>query len=272
MFGNKKNYILTVNFPSELRLEESGRTNIISRMALDNDLILNENEIDEIQLSYVLNKILSEVNESDNLIIRYSSPHNIFRIKKVEGIEESDLNSYIKYNLDELIPFSKYNLEIESQLVKEHVAVFGIDKKILNSFKNILEELAFKNIYFTLFTSEFLNFWNENNINNFLFFNIEADFLEYFIIEQKEFTEYRIIDLEDILISGGCIPEDSVLDKMNLLLNDILKEKYKLPGIKYFYIGDWALINIWNKLISENYGKNLIAQPFDVIKYFGVKK
>lgn len=272
MFGTKKNYILTINNLSELRLEESGSTNSISRLKLDGEMIYEGNNIDEIQLTYVLNKFLSEVNENDNLLIRYSSPKNIFRIKKVEGIDENDLDGYIKYNLDELIPFSKDNLAIESQVINEYVAVFGINKNVLKHIENILKELNFQNIYFTLFTSELLNFWGDNNSDDFIFFNIEDKFLEYFIIEQSEFKEYRIINLEDISISGGAIPEDKIIDQMYLILKEIFQSIDSLETKVLYSIGDWTLINIWNIVMFDKFKMKITARPFDVKKYFGVIK
>ena len=272
MFGTKKNYILTINNLSELRLEESGSTNIISRLKLSEDLIYEGNSIDEIQLAYILNKFLSEVNENDNILIRYSSPQNIFRIKKVEGIDENDLDGYIKYNLDELMPFSKDNLAIESQLIKEYVAVFGIDKNVLKHIENILKELNFQNIYFTLFTSELLSFWSETSSNDFVFFNIEDKFLEYFIIEQFEFKEYRIINLEDILISGGSIPDNEIANRMYLILEEIFQNIDRLKTKNFYSIGDWTLINIWNIVMFDKFEMKMTAHPFNIKKYFGVTK
>lgn len=270
MFRKKQTYILTINGFSELRLEKTDSTNIIKRQYLS-DQILSDNKIDQVQFSYLLNKFLADVEIKDNLLIRYSSKETIFRIKEVKGLKEEDLEGYIKYNLDEFIPFSKEDLSIKFQLAKDQVAVFGIKRDLVEFIEKFSIETKMQNIYLTIFTSEFISFWNDDFEKDFIFFNIEKDFLEYIIIENSKFKGYGLKEIKEKFIKEGQLPDDVEKEIMKEYIENILTKSQGFANKNLYGIGDWTLLNIWNLIIEEKFDKRIMEKPFDVEKYFGGK-
>ncbi len=271
MFKKNKNYILTISDFSEIRLEESKECKIIKREIISDEIICNGKILDELQLSYLLNKFLSDVDVNDKLLIRNSYSKNLFRIKKVEGITEKDLDGYIKYNLDELLPFSKEHIAIEPQIKDEYITIFGMDKEFIGFIENFIEEMGFNKVFLTMFPSEFITFWKNSQVRDFVFLNIENSFYEYFFIKNEDFKEYNIIPINDLKLDGGVLPDDFQKNQMRNVLDRSIGFGSSLENLLIYGIGDWALINLWNNVIEQSYSNNIIEKPFEISEYFGDK-
>lgn len=272
MFRKNKNYIMTIRDFSEIRLEENEDCKILKREVISKEIFSNDKILDELQFSYLLNKFLSDVDVKDNLIIRNSCSKNLFRIKKVPGITEQDLEGYIKYNLDELLPFSKENISIESQIKNEYITIFGMDKKIVKFFEEFVEEMGFHNVFLTLFPSEFITFWESSKEKDFIFLNMESNYFEYFKIENGGFKEYNIITIKDLDLDSGALPDDLQKNQMANILDESIGLNSSLENALIYGIGDWDLINLWNNVIEQIYSNKIVEKPFEIIKYFGGKQ
>lgn len=267
MLKKKETFIITINSKKELRLVNVNNNLVINRVELDKDVI-SYNKIDFIKFSYVLNKILSDVKTNDNILIRNSSNDNIFRSKEVKGIKEKDLLGFLKYNIEDLFPFPKENLMIKSEINKDIVLIYGMNLHLANALKENIFEFGLKSVYLTIFPSEFIAFLNKNFVEELLYLNIESNYLEYCIARNNFFSMYRLICLDRLNFDDCDSPSTSLINQIHGVLKEIYSEFDFLNNVKIFAIGDINLINVWDRISLQYFGKSIKFREFDVIKYF----
>lgn len=259
-------YILKINnFKSiDLILDDK----IIKNEELNESIVFNEKIRDPDQLGYIINKILADVNLEDNILIRYASPNNIFRFKEVEGLENNDLEGYVKYNIEDFLPYSLDNIEVKPQLLNNQILLFGIKKNIVNFIENLLSKLGYKKLYFTIFQSEAISFLFNQREEDSIFLDIENDHIEYLIWKNnrvKRFKSFKVLDER--------LREPEVLEiKVKKLIDKTIKDINELIDINnytLFITGDVNKVNIWSYNLEKIYGYKNQIHNFDVNSYFG---
>lgn len=263
---DRKSYILKINNFKSIDLLFDDK--VIKSESINDFVIFNENIKDYDQLGYIINKILADVGLEDNILIRYASPDIIFRYKEVNGLEESDLDGYIKYNVQDFLPYSIENIELKAQIINNQILLFGVNREIINFIKNLLLKLEHKNIYFTIFHSEGLSFLFNKKYEDCVLLNIEKDFIEYIIWKNnkvKRYKNFRVLDdkLKDVELLE--IKIEKLLEKTIKDINEVVD----LNDYKLLLTGDIVQSDMWRYKLKELYGYENQLIKFDINSYFG---
>lgn len=228
-----------------------------------------ENEIyDDEYLSYIINKMMIDSTVDDNILIQYASPNILFRYQNVIGLEEKDLEGYVKYNLEEFIPFDIENVIFKPQMTKNQIYLYGINEKVLKFFENLFFDLGYRKVYFTIFISEAISFVQNNNLENIIFLNIEKDYIEYLIFWNKKVERHKI---KKVVNKKG-LTEEVMEIKIAKLINETIDEINDLVEIDSFDVllsGDSKLKYIWKHKLLTDHSIEADVPNFKIESYFG---
>lgn len=242
--------IITIN-KNNVRLENK---NNVTDYPLSDYVYRNGELEDSTSIIYILSKIRKRLNKRDKVIVRYNNELNKLRVIEVHNLNENEIKSYINLNSESILP---KNQEIDSFVYEYdgYYLVLGyIDlnvRKIVNeSFKD------FKNIYLTGFPYEVIACYNTLHYNNFIYLNLENNFIEYMLFNEGEFINYRHLNLLNCIDKNNFNINDNknkiIISEIKANIKGIFNSIKDFDQYKIYCIGDKSIIGIYNQIFDGN--------------------
>lgn len=269
MFFKKDIYVLEITNLNNLRLYGYKDKNVISRFVVDENIVKDNEILDDIQYSYIINKFLRDIDNSSRIVLRLNSTENIFRYENVESLSKEEADNYIKYNLDSMLPVNSDGLIIKSNYSESQIFAYGIKENIVDFYLNLFNELGFKNVYVTTFISEVIAIKDQID-KNFIFLNIQQNYVEIVLVEDRKVSLYKSKELINKLDESR-----NILDyKEEWEIKNVLESiDFKITNSKIdkiYIFGNKSIFYHWKNIILNEYDFEIEELNFKEEDYFGV--
>lgn len=268
MFFNKDTYILEVTNLNNLQLYNTSNNNVLNKILVDDNIASNNEIIDEVQYAYIINKFLSQVNKKNRIVMRLNSTNNIFRFENIYDLDKKEMENYVKYNIDKIIPFGHEDFIIKTNYVNNQLYIYGINKIIHDYLIDVLKSLGLDTLFFTVFISEVVSKIKEFHINS-VILNLQSNYFEMVTLDDFNITFHKVKDFNLEIIKGELNLSSKLIKEINNNLSYL--ETLDLNKYKLYLYGDNNIIPHWMEIINK-FNIEVKEINFREEKYFGARK
>lgn len=253
-------FVIEINNYYNLKMYKSNDQSSEIIIDLDEEIFSNNSIKDEVQFDYIFNKLLKKVGHNSNLVLRFNLINNIFRFQDNPSLKEDEIEAFVKYNIEKIIPFNLEHFKIESNSTSDQIFIYGLSKETINYFAKFFENGKYKNLYFTLFISEvvpLLYKFTEKSV----IVNICKGYLEVIGILEKKINYYKVKGFE----------RDEDIPK--ILKNEIFNINSLSSGdISYIYLyGNTLYTNLLGESLRSSYTGQILSIDLNESEYFGAR-
>lgn len=251
-----KNYLLLFEDTQITIFEDTYEDKIF----LENGLIKDGEIVDFNYLYYLIKKQTENIKRNSKIsFIITSSKFTAFDIN-IAGIKKDELDSFIYYEIQKLLPTSIKNFAYSYENMENTVKVRIVEKNIIEAYKSLAQNLKINlnGIYYisdTLKIGDYINYSiNHMQIidafdDNMFYFSDFSNFLEKNALNSK--------DLDDILQGEFSTNDVDALESLRGKIEYFQSErdswlnKYINKEKSYTYFGDFTIKNLSNSIFHK---------------------